>query len=381
MYQFLINNRDELIARCKAKVAQRPHRAATTQQLVHGIPIFLEQLTRTLEAEENGEAVEGQRISGASGGGGALSEIGISAAAHGKELLELGFSVDQVVHDYGDLCQAITDLAVERDAPFSVDEFRTLNRCLDNAIADAVTEFSHQRDLSRGKEQAAETNQRIGFLVHELRNALGTAMLSVSALELTNMPISGATGAVLKRSLEALKKLIEKSLDEVRSTSRAPAVRERFAVADLLADVAATARLDPRAHLYAFEVAPVDPALVVEGNRGILSAALGNLLQNAFKFSHPHGLVRLRAAQQGNRVLIQVEDSCGGLPEGSAGRMFTPFSQRGEDRTGLGLGLSIARRGVETDGGTLGVQDLPGVGCVFTMDLELAAPGPPAGGA
>ncbi len=40
--------------------------------------------------------------------------------------MELGFSVDQVVHDYGDLCQAITDLAVERDAPFSVDQFRTL---------------------------------------------------------------------------------------------------------------------------------------------------------------------------------------------------------------------------------------------------------------
>src|SRR5690606_31290206 len=120
--------------------------------------------TRTLAAEELGKAAEGTRISGASGGDGsaAHSEIGISAAAHGRELLEMGFTIDQVVHDYGDLCQAITDLAVERDAPFSVDEFRTLNRCLDNAIADAVTEFSYQRDIFRSKEQAAEVNQRIG---------------------------------------------------------------------------------------------------------------------------------------------------------------------------------------------------------------------------
>ena len=74
--------------------------------------------------------------------------MGVTATAHGKDLLTLGYSVDQVVHDYGDLCQAITDLAFERDAPFATSEFRTLNRCLDNAIADAVTEFSFQRESS-----------------------------------------------------------------------------------------------------------------------------------------------------------------------------------------------------------------------------------------
>lgn len=147
MHIFLANNRDELIARCKAKVAQRPKRAATEEQLKNGVPLFLEQLRRTLVAEEGGQAAESLKISGGSGGHTqSLSEMGVTAAAHGNQLLELGFSMDQVVHDYGDLCQTITDLAVERDAPFSVDEFRTLNRCLDNAISDAVTEFRLQRD-------------------------------------------------------------------------------------------------------------------------------------------------------------------------------------------------------------------------------------------
>jgi len=99
MHEFLRNNRDELIARCKYKVSKRPRRAATEQQLSNGVPLFLDQLTRTLEAEEANERGESIRISGASGVHSlALSEMGVSAAAHGKELLNLGFSVDQVVH-------------------------------------------------------------------------------------------------------------------------------------------------------------------------------------------------------------------------------------------------------------------------------------------
>jgi signal transduction histidine kinase len=368
MYQFLANNREELITRCKAKVAARPHRSATQRQLIHGIPIFIEQLTRTLEAEEKGQAAEGTRISGAAGGGLSKSEIGLTAAAHGKELLELGFSVDQVVHDYGDLCQAITDLAVERDAPFTIDEFRTLNRCLDNAIANAVTEFSVQRDLSREGAQAAAENRRLGFLVHELRNALGTATLAVEALEMSRMPISGATGAVLKRSHAALRMLIETTLAEVRSSMQPAPLAEAFAIADFVADVATAARLDPKAAA-CLVVASIDPQLWVIGNRPLLSAALGNLLQNAFKFTHPGSEVLLRARAEEGRVLIEVEDRCGGLQAGGAERMFRPFSLRANETTGLGLGLSIARQSVEADGGVLGVRNLPGVGCVFTMDL------------
>lgn len=156
MHTFLENNREELIARCKVKVAQRPRRAATEEQLKNGVPLFLEQLRRTLEAEENQDVGRSHRISDTSGGWQTeVSEMGVSAAAHGKQLLELGFTVNQIVRDYGDLCQAITESAVERDAPFAIEEFRTLNRCLDNAIADAVTEFSAQRDIAMARQQAA----------------------------------------------------------------------------------------------------------------------------------------------------------------------------------------------------------------------------------
>lgn len=192
MHQFLLDHRETLIDSCKTKVAKRAARAATPEQLANGIPIFIDQLIRTLAAEECGLGAESLRISGSSGGDPlGLSEIGASAAAHGGELLRLGFTVDAVVHDYGDLCQAITGLGVELDEPFTVDEFRTLNRCLDNAIADAVIEFGAQRDARVLSARTAAENERLGVLVHELRNVLQTASLAFQALEFGLLPVGG----------------------------------------------------------------------------------------------------------------------------------------------------------------------------------------------
>ncbi|MGF6780196.1 signal transduction histidine kinase [Paraburkholderia sp. GAS334] len=367
MHVFLANNRHELIERCRAKVAQRPARAATAQQLQNGVPLFLDQLIRTLRMEQTSEPMDSRRISGPSGGGASLSEIGESAAQHGRELLALGFSADQVVHDYGDLCQAVTDLAYERDASFQIDEFRTLNRCLDNAIADAVTEFSYQRDFAVADRQAIEMHERLGFFAHELRNLLQTATLAFTAAKTGNLSLSGATGAVLERSLDGLRDLIAHSLDEVRTSAGISVQSRKFSVADFIAEVKRAADLAAQVHGCILKVSAVDPRLAVSGDRDQLYSAVGNLLQNAFKFTHPHSEVTLDTYAVSDRILIDVRDQCGGLPPGDAERMFLPFTQNGEDRTGLGL--SIARRSVEANNGMLSVRDVPGKGCVFTISL------------
>jgi signal transduction histidine kinase len=370
MYEFLSNNRDELIARCKAKVALRSRRIASAEQLSKGVPLFLEQLIRTLHAETDGE--EGQseslRISGPSGGDTlALSEIGVSASAHGKTLLDLGFPVEQVVHAYGDLCQSITDLAVERDAPFSINEFRTLNRCLDNAIADAVAGFAGQRDAVIAAQSSVDENQRLGFLVHELRNYLHTATLGFSALEAGKLAIGGSTSGLVKRSLDSMATLLTETISEVRLNATHLG-DETFSVALLVADATVAASLYTRASGSTLTVSVVDPLLGVKGNRMLLAAALVNLLQNAFKFTQPQTNIALTVREADGRILIDVADHCGGLP-GTAESLFRPFQQTGADRTGLGLGLSIARRSVEADGGSLSVRDRPGSGCTFTIDL------------
>jgi signal transduction histidine kinase len=373
VYKFLLNNRDELILRCAEKVALRPLRGASHRQLANGVPLFLDQLIRTLKAEESGDDAASLRISGASGGDAkTLSEIGVSATAHGKSLLDLGYSVDQVVHDYGDLCQSITALAVERDAPFSIAEFGTLNRCLDNAIADAVTAFAEQRDAAVAQEMSAGENQRLGFLVHELRNHLLNATLAFSALEVGKLSIGGSTAGLLKRSLTTLGNMLTEAIAEVREGAIKKS-RESFSIAALIADAETAGVMQAEVSGCTLNVAPVDPRLAVTGNQVLLNAALANLLQNAFKFTRPQTEIRLSARGAGDRILIEVQDHCGGLPEGAAEKMFKPFAQAGHDKSGLGLGLSIARQSIEADGGRLTVQDLPGEGCIFTIDLPRQA--------
>ena len=369
MHQFLSDNRRELIERCKAKVARRPRRAATEAQLANGIPMFLDQLMRTLEAQDRGETEKSLRISGAPGGDADdLSEMGKSAAAHGKELLGLGFSVNQVVHDYGDLCQAITDLAVERDAPFSIDEFRTLNRCLDNAIADAVTEFGIVRDANVALKQTAVEYERMGILVHELRNHLNTATLAFAALESGKLPIGGSTGSVMKRSLSSLATLLNLSQSEVGVAAEAPHAGT-FSLKLFVEEAQSAARFDAGARGCKFTVDEVDASIVMAGNRDRLLAALSNLLQNAFKFTRARTEVMLSAYAEGEHVLIEVRDHCGGLPPGSAVSIFQPFFQASDNKSGMGLGLTIAKRNVEANGGTLTVRDMPGTGCIFIIKL------------
>jgi signal transduction histidine kinase len=368
MHQFLLENRSELIIRCTAKVAQRPQRAATVKQLANGVPMFLDQMINTLAAEENNDLQGSIDISGAlKGNEHALSEMGVSATAHGKQLLNLGYTVDLVVHDYGDLFQAITDLASEQDEPFSVSEFRNLNRCLDNAIAGAVTEFSFQRDALHLVQQIAGEKQRLGFLVHELRNSLGTATLAVRALELGDMTVGGPTGAILKRSLSTLGLLVGRALADVRS--EASDQRQTFSVASFVEEAALASRLDMKSSGCTLAVGAVDSTLAISANRELLHAALANLLQNAFKFTHSCTVVALNAYALDDHVLIEVADHCGGLAPGGVERMFVPLKRNDDVRAGLGLGLSIARQSIEADLGALTVRDVPGVGCVFTISL------------
>lgn len=165
--------------------------------------------------------------------------------------------------------------------------------------------------------------------------------------------------------------LIAHSLAGVRDAALAPMHPRIFSLAIFLADAGRVAQLYAADTGGALRIVEVEAKLAIEGNRELLLAALGNLLQNAFKFTRPGSEVTLHAHSSSDSVSIDVEDCCGGLPEGSVDTMFKPFQQGFDDKRGLGLGLSIARRSVEADRGRLTVQDLPGKGCVFTISLPL----------
>ena len=312
---------------------------ASDAELLHGIPLFLEQLIKTLQIEETSTPLESRKVSGPSDGGKTpvSSEIGTTAAKHGKELLRQGFTVDQVVHDYGDLCQAITELAVEQDAPVTTDEFRTLNRCLDNAIADAVTEFGRQRDNLISTEGAQAMGERLGSLAHELRNLLDSAMLAVAAIKRGHVGMAGATGAVLDRSLVGLRKVIDRSLADVRLAVEIRTQRERIGLAEFIAEAQVAGQLEAIARGCALTVPPVEQGLAVYADRQMLSSAIANLLQNAFKFGKQHSHVSLTAHAVADRVLIEIEDECGGLRRGRPRNYFGHSSSAGRIEPGWAL--------------------------------------------
>jgi signal transduction histidine kinase len=368
LHEFLKTNRTVLIDQCRAMAASRSETKAAGNELDHGVPIFLDQLIETLTVEQ---ASEPRRNRMAPDPRASVSEIGSMAALHGRDLLERGYTLEQVVRDYGDVCQAVTGLAFENGASIEVDEFRTFNRCLDKAIAGAVTEYAYRQAAVTTEDGFEALNSRLGPLAHELRNYLHIAAYAVKAIKAGNVGMSGATGAVLDRSLMGMRNLIDRSLAEVRVTAGLPPRLKTIRIADFLSEVAASSSLDPLARECRFTVTPTDEDTEVDADPEMLAAAVGNLLQNAFKFTKRHSEVRLHAQVVGGRVLIKVEDHCGGLPSGIPEKLLLPFVQSGQDRSGLGLGLDICRRSVEANNGILRVRDVPGCGCIFIIDLPV----------
>lgn len=365
LHDFLTDNRDELLLRCRDKVARRTPVRARFAQMEHGVPVFLSQLIETLRDEATA-AADPQRGADFSAMPEALAS---SAALHGHELLKRGFTVDQVVHDYGDLCQAVTEMAMERKTQVSAGEFRTLNRCLDDAIAGAVTEYGLQRDLLVAADGNRTMSEALGVLAHEIRNHLNTATLAFAVMKKGTVGLAGATAAVLDRSLTGLSALTERALAEVRMTSGMAPRLEDIALDAFIAEAQVGASLCAMEKGCQLSVAAVEAGLTIQADRQLLHSALYNLVQNACKFTVPHSHVSIRARRAHGRVLIEVEDQCGGLAHGTAHAMFTAFEQHDADRSGLGLGLSISKRAIDVNGGKLRVRNVPGTGCVFTIDL------------
>ena len=360
LHEFIAENREAIIARTQRRVRQRPSPCGPAPELEHGVPLFLTQLTETLRLESSGTPFP----SGAIGG---------SAARHGAELLAAGFDVGQVVHDYGDVCQAVTECALELNASITVAEFHTLNRCVDTAIAEAVSEHTRVTAASHSAGEA----ERVGQVAHDLRDLLNSATVAFYSLKGGVGAVDGSTGAVLGRSLMGLGAAIDRSMLELR-IGNTQLRRERLDVGPFLDEIATTAGLHAEYRQVRFSVEPPEERLTVHGDPQLLRSAVMNLLHNAFKNTQPGGHVRLAAHAREGRLIMAVHDECGGLTADKTD-LFQAFGERrGIDRSGLGLGLSIARKAVRAHEGDIEVRNVPGKGCIFIIDLPLTHQTQPA---
>jgi hypothetical protein len=159
LHDFITTYREAIIANTSERLSSRGWPSAKAQQLQYGVPVFLTQIAETLKFQTSATPSGPEAISA-------------TAVLHGCELMAMGFNLSEVVHSYGDICQAITHTALDHGAPIAVEEFVSLNRCLDTAIAEAVTE--HAR-LTMQQLSARET-QRLKQMVEEVSGILHDAI-------------------------------------------------------------------------------------------------------------------------------------------------------------------------------------------------------------
>jgi signal transduction histidine kinase len=353
LHRLLSERREELLARWARAAEASFAGSLSTVELIDRMPRFVDELIRALPPGSP-QVPEGG------------SE---NAEEHGVQRLRLGFDIGEVVREYGLLHEAILGLAGDAEIVPSLREAQVLAAAINNGTCDAVTQYQAQRDAELQRQAAAH----LGFIAHELRNPLASAQFAHVGLRRRH-PEGGRALEILGRALTSLSEMVDNVLSNAWLKMGAPLRGEHIDLRALLGDIERDVADGAEAKGVSL-VVQCEP-LLVHADPRLLSSAISNLVRNAVKFTKPDTTVVVRAWSQQERVLIEVEDACGGLPAGKTEELFSPFVQRGADRSGFGLGLAITRQAAESHNGSLRVDDLPGRGCVFTLDLPASASGP-----
>lgn len=350
MYEFITANRSWLLERCK-QFREARSRAGPDERTDEGIALFLDQLTASLKVDiANGD--RSREISGSDVGIPAHFEIGSSAAIQGRHMEELGFNVNDVVHSYGDICHAIVELAMQQAMSFDVGEYRMLNRCLDNAVASAVSEFSYQHDADTAAGRESSENQRLSLIGNELRNQLGTATLAVAALKARELTMGGTTGSILERSLNSLGKLVDEMLRIAEIEEDSSELLGLIPLADFIEEFKATLEETGAAQSRRLNISTVEPRLGVKGSRDTMQAALAGLAQAAFQMTQTNDEIGVHAYASGARIRIDIV--C------PAASQLPPEQQ---------LALAVVSRMIEGMQGKLTMQD--GKDSPLTLTINL----------
>jgi signal transduction histidine kinase len=356
LHDVLAARRDDVVRRWKAEVrgALAP-KAMPNLELENHIPVFVDEIASALRAE-----------SGLSDPGPSPNETD-TAAGHGAQRLRLGFSLDAVVREYGALRDAIVDIAIEAGAEPSLGELQVLFDTLIAGIAFAVTEYTHQRDA----ELLRQANEHFAFVAHELRNPLSSAMTAFTLLKgKGQLPSDSRSLGALERGLHRTSELIDQTLQVARVASGIELHRRPTTLKALFEDAELGAISDAESKDVEIRVR-IENDQPIELDTRLVRSALGNLLRNAVKYTASRSAVQLRGAVANGRATIEVEDRCGGLSPGKVEAAFAPFVRLDNQQSGFGLGLAIAKQAVDAHGGSIRVQNLPGRGCIFVLELPV----------
>ncbi|MEO6445290.1 MAG: chemotaxis protein CheB [Gemmatimonadaceae bacterium] len=229
-------------------------------------------------------------------------------------------------------------------------------------------------------ESARRKDEFLAILAHELRNPLAPIRNALQLLVRTAN--QGESTRSLMRIMDRQVRLMVRLVDDLRDVSRINRgwieLRvEHFDLRDAAADAmeaVASQFLDADVRL---ETSIGDEALVVHGDRSRLSQVVGNLLNNACRFSDSGNVVELHVGRRGSWAKIVIRDFDIGIPPDQLSRIFEMFTQLDTSlertRSGLGVGLALVRQIVEMHHGEIEARsDGPGTGAEFVLRLPLA---------
>lgn len=351
----LSERRQELIDRWSAAVLRETvSEPLSHAELIDQMPLFIDELIAALYPEAL-----------------PLPPAGENAVEHGAQRLNLGFNVAEVVREYGALHRCIIEIADEAKLTITSHEQTVLAKCLNAGIANAVSQYVSERDA----ELHRQMSEHLGFIAHEVRNPLSSARMAFGLLQRRELASGGRVVDLLAKTLRRTSEVVDNTLQHASLSLGVTPRAERLLLTPLLEDIVFDCMAE--AQVKGIDVVVTAPAdLAVQADARLLNSAIANLLRNGLKFSHPSTIINVRARRRegADRIEIEIEDACGGLPEGRAEDLFKPLVQRGTEQSGFGLGLAIAQQAAVAHGGSLAVRDLPGHGCIFTLDL----PAPPA---
>ena len=356
LYEFLKNNKNKILDMTESLTLELAGTRPSSVQLKQGLPLFFLQLINELKRvqESNGNQNK-KKIE---------KEMCYQGGRHGAELLRLGYTITHVVHAYGAICQSITQLAASKDSNISNQEFHDLNRCLDTAIAGAVEEFQLQRNHYSTNRDA----EHLGFLAHELRNALTSIKISLEMIEVEKVGFSGSTGQVLKRGIRRMEDLITRSLTEVRLKMDLEINVESFNLLQIIESIILSEEVEANEKNQKF-VVKVNPSLVVQADQQFFFSALSNIIQNAVKYTRNGGQIQVRAHLDKKNISIEVEDECGGILVNDGKDIFSSFVQGDTQKRSLGLGLAVAMKAIKMNHGNIEAHNVEKKGCIFTITI------------
>lgn len=255
-------------------------------------------------------------------------------------------------------------------------------RLIDDLGKFAAAAYQLRGSLAAAEEAGREKDDYLAMLSHELRNPLA-AMRAVADLFAGKRDeaddLSRASG-VMQRQLAHLERLIGDAVEVARiGRGRLELRKERVSLSSIVAQALELSKpmVDIAKHSLSVTL-PSEPVFV-DADPVRLTQVVGNLLNNAAKFTPQGGHLRVSAGAQGTQALLRVQDDGIGIASNMLGSIFELYAQarpsEAAAQAGMGIGLALARSLVELHGGRLEAHSAgPARGSEFVMRLPLAAP-------